>query len=200
MKNAVEKALINSHSYSEYRRVVSDLLFEGKSTGNEQSEDLINYTNLNETRMNRLDKTIQIPEENVLKMQTLKKEYIWLILAEGWCADGAQLLPIFNKMANASDKIESKIVFRDENEDLMNLFLTNNARAIPKLIVIEKETGKVCDDWGPRPQDATELIKNYKEKFGVVDATAKSDLQMWYFHDKGLSTQNELINLMLDLE
>ena len=82
----------------------------------------------------------------------------------------------------------------------MNLFLTNNGRAIPKLIVIEKETGKVCDDWGPRPQEANELIKNYKEKDGAVDATAKSDLQMWYFHDKGLSTQNELVNLMLDLE
>jgi len=199
MKTVVEKALFNSHTYSEYRKVVSDLLLEGKSTGNIQSEDLINYTNLNETRMNRLDKTIRVPEENILKLQTLKKEYIWLILAEGWCADGAQLLPVFNKIANASDKIESKIVFRDENEDLMNLFLINNGKAIPRLIVIEKETGKVCGNWGPRPQEANALIKNYKEKFGVVDATAKANLQLWYLHDKGLSTQEEIINLMQTL-
>jgi len=199
MKTVVEKALSNSHTYSEYRKVVSDLLLEGKSTGNEQSEDLISYTTLNETRMNRLDKTLRVPEENILKLQSLKKEYIWLILAEGWCPDGAQLLPVFNKIASASDKIESKIVFRDENEDLMNLFLTNNGKAIPRLIIIEKETGKVCGDWGPRPQEANALIKNYKEKFGVVDATAKANLQLWYLHDKGLSTQEEIINLMQTL-
>ena len=199
MKTVVEKALSNSHTYSEYRKVVSNLLLEGKSTGNEQSEDLISYTTLNETRMNRLDKTLRVPEENILKLQSLKKEYIWLILAEGWCPDGAQLLPVFNKIASASDKIESKIVFRDENEDLMNLFLTNNGKAIPRLIIIEKETGKVCGDWGPRPQEANALIKNYKEKFGVVDATAKANLQLWYLHDKGLSTQEEIINLMQTL-
>lgn len=200
MKTAVEKALFNSHSYSEYRKLVSDLLLEGKATGKEQSDDLINYTNLNQSRMNRLDKTMQVPEENILKLKSLQKEYVWLILSEGWCADGAQLLPVFNKIANESDKIETKIVFRDENEDLMNLFLTNNGKSIPKLIVIDKETGEIRKDWGPRPQEANVLIKNYKEKHGLVDATAKSDLQMWYFHDKGLSTQEELINLMLDLE
>jgi hypothetical protein len=196
MESVVKKALLNSHTYSEYRKVVSDLLLEGKSTGNKQSEDLINYTNLNQTRMNRLDKTIRVPDENILELQTLKKEYIWLILAEGWCPDSAQLLPVFNKIASASDKIESKIVFRDENEDLMNLFLTNNGKAIPRLIVIEKETGKVCGNWGPRPKEANALIKNYKEKFGIVDATAKANLQLWYLRDKGLSTQEELINLM----
>ena len=199
MKATVAEALSNSYSYSEYRKIVSDLLKEGKSSGKEQSEDLINYTNLNEARMNRLEKTIKIPEQNVAKLQSLKKEYIWLTLAEGWCADGAQLLPVLNKIASESTKIESKIVFRDENEDLMNMFLTNNGKAIPKLIVIEKETGKICNDWGPRPAGAVDLIKDYKEKFGVVDATAKADLQMWYFHDKGLTTQEELINMMLNL-
>ena len=76
MKAALEDALSNSHSYSEYRKIVSDLLKKGKSSGKEQSEDLINYTNLNEARMNRLEKTIKIPEENIAKLNSLKKEYI----------------------------------------------------------------------------------------------------------------------------
>jgi hypothetical protein len=58
MKSIVAKALFNSHSYAEYRKLVTDLLLEGKSTGNEQSESLTNYSKLNETRMNRLEKTI----------------------------------------------------------------------------------------------------------------------------------------------
>jgi hypothetical protein len=201
MKTSIAKALFNSHSYPEYRKRVSDLLLEGKSTGNEQSEDLTLYSTLNETRMNRLDKTMKITDENSLKLKSLKGEYIWLVISEGWCGDAAQLVPIFNIMNIASEnKIELKIVLRDENEDLMNLFLTNKAKAIPIVIVIDKQTGDVLGSWGPRPKGAADFIKNYKKEFGAIDETAKNELQLWYLHDKGLSTQEELINLMLDLE
>lgn len=201
MKASVAKALFNSYSYSEYKKVVSDLLEVGKSTGMRQSEELTHYTLLNETRLRRLDKTIKISEENVSKLHALKKHYIWLVIAEGWCADGAQSLPVFDKMALETDgKIDLKIVFRDDNEDVMNDFLTNGARAIPKLIVIDKATGNVVGDWGPRPAGAVELIQNYKKEHGAVDETAKADLQMWYFHDKGVSTQNEIMELMQGLD
>lgn len=200
MKTSIAKALFNSHSYPEYRKRVSDLLLEGKSTGNEQSEDLTIYSTLNETRMNRLDKTMKITDENSLKLKSLKGEYIWLVISEGWCGDAAQLVPIVHKMAEESGKIELKIVLRDENEDLMNLFLTNKAKAIPIVIVIDKQTGDVLGNWGPRPKGAADFIKNYKKEFGAIDEKAKTDLQLWYLHDKGLSTQEELINLMVDLE
>jgi hypothetical protein len=54
--------------------------------------------------------------------------------------------------------------------------------------------------WGPRPEGATNLIKSYKEQYGVVDETAKTELQLWYLHDKGLSTMQELTNLMMHIE
>jgi hypothetical protein len=200
MKIPVAKALFNSHSYPEYRKLVSDLLLEGKSTGNEQSDDLKHYSELNETRMNRLDKTIKITDENSLKLKNLNNEYIWLVISEGWCGDAAQLLPVINKMAIDAGKIELRIVLRDENDELMKLFLTNKKKSIPVVIVVDKETGSVLGKWGPRPKGATDLITDYKKEFGVIDETAKTNLQLWYLHDKGISTQNELVNLMLDLE
>jgi hypothetical protein len=196
MKSIIAKSLFNSYSYLEYRKLVTDLLLEGKSTGNEQSEDLTHYTTLNETRMNRLDKTLSVPSVIAKELKKLKKNYIWLVISEGWCGDAAQLLPIFNKMALESQKIDLRIVLRDQNEALMNLFLTNNGKAIPKLIVIDQETGSVIDSWGPRPQGATDLILDYKKRFGSIDETAKTELQLWYLRDKGLSTQLELITLM----
>lgn len=197
MKNTVADALLNSYSYLEYKQIVSDLLLEGKVSGKEQSEDLLQYSILNETRMKRLDKTISVSEAVSLQLKELEKEYSWLVIAEGWCGDAAQILPILNKMALATDKIDLRIVFRDENDDLMNYFLTNGARAIPKLIIVDKESGKVCNQWGPRPQGATDLIKNYKAQFGVVDTEAKTQLQLWYLKDKGLSVQEELVEIML---
>lgn len=196
MKTSIAKALFNSHTYSNYRKIVSDLLKEGKSSGNEQSEALTHYSELNETRMNRLDKTIKIDPKIASQLKGLEKEYIWLVLAEGWCGDAAQLLPIMNKMALESDKIDFKVVFRDENEELMQHFLTNGARAIPKLIILEKDTTEVVGVWGPRPKAAAELIINYKKEHGVVDETAKTELQLWYLHDKGLTTQLEISQLL----
>jgi hypothetical protein len=52
----------------------------------------------------------------------LKSEYIWLVISEGWCGDAAQLLPIINKMAVESGKIDLRIVLRDENEELTVIF------------------------------------------------------------------------------
>lgn len=197
MKTYIGKALFNSHSYEEYRTLMADLLKVGKSTAVEQTEERTHYSELNEKRMHRLDKTMKITDENIVKLNSLNKHYIWLVLTESWCGDAAQILPILNKMVVQSDgKIDMKLILRDEHEELMNHFLTNKGKAIPKLIIIDKETGSVSGDWGPRPQGAIDLIENYKEKLGVIDETAKADLQLWYLHDKGVSTQNEIIQLL----
>ena len=201
MKSIVAKALFNSYSYSEYRKLVTDLLSEGKSTGDQQSESLTNYTKLNEARMNRLQKTVTISEEAISKLQNLNNHYIWLVISEGWCGDAAQILPIINKMALESNKkIDLRIVLRDQNDDLMNQYLTNGGRAIPKLIVICKEAGIVRTHWGPRPKGATELMADYKRDFGVIDEKIKTDLQLWYLADKGISVQKELVEIMENIK
>ena len=201
MDKTIGKALFNSHSYIEYRKIVTDLLRENKSTGNEQSDALTHYSSLNESRMNRLEKTMKILPEVASRLQALEQEYIWIVISEGWCGDAAQLLPIFDKMAEQSNgKIELRIVLRDENEELMNHFLTNKAKSIPKLIVINKATSGALAHWGPRPNGAVELIANCKKVHGVIDETLKADLQLWYLHDKGVATQSEVIDMMLDLD
>ncbi|WP_264535317.1 thioredoxin family protein [Flavobacterium sp. N1736] len=201
MKSIVAKALFNSYSYPEYRKLVTDLLSEEKSTGNEQSESLTHYTKLNEARMNRLEKTIKISEDVISKLQNLNNHYIWLVISEGWCGDAAQILPVINKMAIESNKkIDVRIVLRDQNDDLMNQYLTNGGRAIPKVIVICKEAGIVRADWGPRPKEAAELMINYKKEFGVIDEKIKTDLQLWYLADKGISVQQELVQIMENIK
>ena len=196
MKTIITQSLKKSYSYQEYRNQVSTLLKEGKSTGNEQSADLTHYSELNEVRMNRLDKTMVVPAENIKRLQAINSEMIWLVISESWCGDAAQILPIINKMAEQSEKIDLKIVFRDENEELMDLFLTNGTKSIPKLIVLDKNSLEVLGDFGPRPTEARQLILDYKATHGIVDETAKTELQKWYLHDKGLSTQREILKLM----
>lgn len=196
MKNIFEESLKKSYSYNDYRTLVTKLLENGKSTGNEQSEDLTHYSLLNETRMNRLDKTIKVVEEVSKQLKNITQKQIWLVLSEGWCGDAAQILPVINKMAEETENIELKIVLRDENDSLMNLFLTNSNKSIPKLIILDAESLKLIADWGPRPEPARKLISDYKEKHGVVDEPVKVELQKWYLQDKGISTQKEIMQIM----
>lgn len=196
MDALIEKSLNNSYTYTEYRNHISQLLLEGLSTGDTQSEDLTHYSTLNEVRMNRLDKTIRVPHEILGKLSDLKKEHTLLVISEGWCGDAAQILPVINKMAEASGNLDLRIVLRDENSELMDLYLTNGARSIPKLVLVDTETGTVRGSWGPRPAGAIQLVKEFKEKHGAFTAEAKTELQKWYLHDKGLSTMEEIALLL----
>mgnify|MGYP006076640713 FL=1 len=195
MKEIIENSLKKTISYTNYRALVSDLLVEGKSTGPEQSEDLTNYSLLNDRRMKRLDKTIKISEETIQEFQKVSAPQTWLVITEGWCGDAAQNLPVLNKIATASDYIDLKVVLRDENLALMDLFLTNGGRSIPKLIALDKDNN-VIDSWGPRPATATKMVADYKEKNGVLDPEFKQDLQVWYNKDKGQSVQEDFVSLV----
>lgn len=194
MKSIIQSALQNSCSYNEYRTLVSNLISEGKSTGHEQSADLLHYSELNEVRMKRLEKTLKLDGEVEKALQNLKSKQTWLVIAEGWCGDAAQILPIIKLMADASENIDLKIVLRDENDALMNQFLTNGAKSIPKLLLLD-ENSNLINHWGPRPEAAKNLILDYKAKNGIVDEAAKIALQKWYLDDKGISTMKEIAGL-----
>ncbi len=200
MSTLTEKSLNNGFTYSEYRDHISQLLAEGLSTGATQSEELSHYSTLNEARMNRLDKTIHIPQEIGERLKSLKKAHIFLVISEGWCGDAAQIVPVIKKIADATDKLELVIVLRDDNDDLMNEYLTNGARSIPKLVLVEKDIHIARGSWGPRPHGAAKLINDYKERHGIIDEDAKTELQKWYLNDKGLSTMEEITILLENAE
>lgn len=191
IKNSLKRGV----SYSTYRTLIKGLLIEGKSTGNEQTEERFTFSKLNDKRMDRLDKTLQITAETQSFLNQLKNSYTFLVIAEGWCGDAAQILPILNKISEASIKISLKIVCRDENDALMNEFLTNGSKSIPKVIVVDSNN-KIINSWGPRPFIATKMVQEYKAKNGVIDTEFKRDLQIWYNKDKGNSTQQDIVKLL----
>ncbi len=195
MQEIIKVSLGRGVTYEQYRQQITQSL-EGKKLDGTPPEDMVHYTLLNETRMNRLEKTMTVAEDVKFSLKKLQKKYVWLVLSEGWCGDAAQILPILHKMEQTASKVKLTVVFRDENEPLMDLFLTNGSKSIPKLIILDAETNRVLADWGPRPKGASDLIKQYKAEFGVIDETAVNELQLWYLHDKGMSTQREIAEIM----
>jgi thioredoxin-like negative regulator of GroEL len=195
MKQLIAKSLENAISYSEYRTLVHDLLTDGKSTGPVQSEALTNYSLLNDRRMKRLDKTIKISNQTKAVFKSITEKQTWLVLSEGWCGDAAQNLPVIHKLATENKNITLKIILRDEHLAVMDLFLTNGGRSIPKVIVLDAQNN-VQHTWGPRPTLATKIMADYKAKKGSIDAQFKQDLQVWYNKNKGRSVQEDFVKML----
>jgi len=196
MKQLYEQSIEKSYNYNEYRALVDNLLSENKSTGDVQSDEILAYSKLNAQRMSRLDKTMQIEATVQTALQDVAKKYIWLVLSEGWCGDAAQILPIMNKMAELSTAIDLRIVLRDENEALMDEYLTNGGKSIPKLIIIDADSMAEVAHWGPRPTAAVALVEELKKEYGGFNEALKTALQKWYNDDKGVSVQKEIMSLL----
>ena len=196
INKTISESLNNSMTYAEYRTLVTNLVDQHSTTGNEKTEDLINYTILNDKRMKRWDKTVKVSEEMKSIINKLNRKVTWLLITESWCGDAAHIVPVINKVAELNDNIDLRVVLRDENEALMNQFLTNGGKAIPKLIIIDNLTNEVLNTFGPRPTVATNMVNAYKAEHGMLTIEFKEDLQRWYNKDKGQSTIEDLVQLI----
>lgn len=192
----IERAISAGMEYKEYRELVHQLAENRQTSGPEQLESLINYTELNNRRMKRWDKTIKIDEEVKAKIAKIDTKLTFLVLSESWCGDAAPSLPVMNKIKELNPNIGFKIVLRDENLDLMDQFLTNGSRSIPKLVILDEEKQEVRAEWGPRPSTATQMVQAYKEEHGKLTSEFKQDLQVWYNKDKGKTILSDLLELL----
>ena len=194
----MKKYLEKSMTFAEYIKLIDDLLLDGKTTGPNQSEAMFNYGKLNRQRMHRLEKTVVLNDSLREKVQNNKRKMIWLVITEGWCGDAAQNIPIIEKIAGASGgSIENRYVLRDENLELIDAYLTHNARSIPKLIALDAVTLEEIGTWGPRPQAAMDLFFELRTR-GLEKPLIMENLQRWYIADKNQSIQMEFEKLLED--
>ncbi|HEY0458808.1 MAG TPA: thioredoxin family protein [Pyrinomonadaceae bacterium] len=193
MKEYIEKGM----TFAGYIKLIDDLLLDGKTTGTNQSEAMFGYGKLNRRRMHRLEKTVSLDESLREKVQNNKRKMIWLVITEGWCGDAAQNIPIIEKIAAESALIETRYVLRDENLELMDAYLTNNARSIPKLIALDAATLAVIGTWGPRPKESMDLFIELRER-GLEKPLIMENLQRWYIADENRTIRKEFEKLLED--
>ena len=192
----VSQALEHSWDYEGYRELVRKQVDEGRTSGLNQSEAYVYYTLLNHKRMRRWEKKTTLPDHLKAALSGLEQPWIWLVLTETWCGDAAPVLPIMDAFASHSDSLELRIALRDEHKGLMDLFLTNNARSIPKLLMVRPSDYEVVASWGPRPQEAAQMVAAYREEHGKLTEELRMSLQKWYNTDRGESIIRELSGLL----
>ncbi len=183
-------------SYNEFYEWMKELSKEGKSSGEDQSEVMAEYTSLNNKRMKRLNNTVNLQPEFIGLIEEIKKPQIWYLITETWCGDSAQNLPVIAKIAAASkEQIDLRIILRDENPEWIDKYRTNGGKSIPKLVSFDQE-GEELFSWGPRPLSAHHIMLNWKENpLEVTKADFEKELHTWYAQDKSLSLQKEFVEI-----
>ncbi len=187
------------YTYESYLKAFETWVQNKQSSKPSASEALIEFTRLNLARTHRLHKTIEL--DPVLKRAVINIEHThtWIVLTEAWCGDSAQNLPIIAELEKLNpEKIKLYIVLRDENPHLMNNYLTNGAKSIPKLIAFDNTLGKVVFTWGPRPGPVQAMLYAWKKnQGGKTWNDFEKELHSWYAKDKTETVQAEFLNIFI---
>lgn len=150
------------------------------------------YIAINQQRVKRIRKTVRLTDATQTAVETLPGGLKWLVITEHWCGDGAQILPVVEAVEQlAGGKVEVRALFRDQNLEVMDAFLTNGARGIPKVVGMDAE-GRVYGTFGPRPEEASDLVKKIKADPDRAH-TYSEVLHKWYAADKQEAIQRELV-------
>lgn len=152
---------------------------------------------LNFARSTRVGKQFVPSDEIITAINKISNPQIWLVLTELWCGDSAQNLPVLAKISELSNNVELQILLRDSNLEIMDQYLTNGTRSIPKLIAFDEE-GNELFRWGARPAAAQQLINGLKET-GLQKNEWLIELHKWYANNRGKEIEKELLKLLSNL-
>ena len=197
MTNRIDPAMFKrTFSYEEYLVFIAELVDKGLTSGPDQSEKLTHFTKLNFQRLKRVFRTLNLSLETVASAKNVQSEMLWVVIVESWCGDVPQNLPFMEAISQITDNINLRIILRDENSEIMDQFLTNGTRSIPKLICFDPNNFEVAGTWGPRPAGASELVKTLLKDPEVTKERRIEAVQRWYLQNSGEQLQSELCSLL----
>ena len=110
----------------------------------------------NQERFAANERRFELDLKDLAVFQKLAKPVNVLVIAEDWCGDVIDNLPILGRIAQSSQKLNLKVFLRDKNLDLIDQYLKEGKfRSIPVFVFLDdnfSELGRFIE----RPQVVTE--------------------------------------------
>lgn len=108
-------------------------------------------------------------------------------ITEDWCGDAMMNNAILRKITEAAG-VEVRVVLRDADTELIDRYLTNGGRSIPKYLLLDAQ-GQVIATWGPRADLVQEYVMGEKAKLPEAGSEGFEEAQRAIFEE--LTTQLE---------
>lgn len=179
-------------TYTAYTEAWEEKLNRSMAELSSDERRYLHYVRYNWERAAAVEQAYTASAELKEVMAAISSPQLWMVLTDDWCGDSAFSLPIIARAASLSDQVTLRILRRDDNLDIMDQYLTNGSRSIPKLVAFS-EDGEELFQWGPRPADAAAL----REKLIAEGAEGKDVVEQligWYEDGGYEDVEEELIS------
>lgn len=123
----------------------------------------------NRDRLEANEKTVTFADEDLAFFTQLTQPLHALVLAEDWCGDVINNLPVLGRLAAESGKLDLRIFLRDQNLDLIDQYLKEGQfRAIPVFVFFDA-TFHELGHWIERPAHITTLQAQMRSDLFAYD-------------------------------
>ena len=185
-----------SISWAEYYAIAKSYVEAPDKPELYQNEKMLRYTAENIGRIDHILKTINIESKLYNALSSVTHDMIWLVLTEPWCGDASQVVPVLYTIASCTDHISFRIIQSDAHPEILDAFLTNGSRSIPKLICLKADSLEVLGTWGPRPAALQQIVQEQKDNPDLSFGAKVRMVHQWYAADATASIQEEFIDLI----
>lgn len=98
----------------------------------------------NRERLEANERSVQLRAEDLAAFKNLPQPLGVLVLAEDWCADVIDNLPVLERIAQESGKLTPRIFLRDQHPDLMDQYLKDGQfRSIPVFVFFDQQFNEI---------------------------------------------------------
>ncbi len=118
----------------------------------------------NQERFDQTYQNLNIDPQAIEQIKILPQSLDVLVIAEDWCGDVINNLPILGKLAKESGKLNLHVFLRDQHEDLINQYLKEGKfKSIPVFVFFDeqmRELGRFIE----RPDAVTQLNEESRQQ------------------------------------
>jgi len=117
-----------------------------------------------------------------------------LVITEPWCGDSLAIFPVVLSLFESAGA-EVRVALRDKNPDLIDQYLTNGGRAIPIVVLLNRD-GSERLRWGPRPAPAQAIVTEHREAVaaGTIERIeVHKKVRAFYAGDHGATIVKEFV-------
>lgn len=117
----------------------------------------------NRERFDDTERDVELDGADTAFFAALPESLNVLVLAEDWCGDVIANLPVLGRLAQESGKLELRVFLRDQNPELMDLYLNDGNRSIPVFAFFDQQFQPV-GHWIERPRRISELQQQHRRE------------------------------------
>jgi len=123
----------------------------------------------NRERLEANESAVELAAADLAYFQKLPQSLNVVALAEDWCGDVINNLPVLGQLAAASGKLNVSIFLRDQNLDIMDQYLKEGQfRSIPVFVIFD-ENFRELGHWIERPARIHEMLMAMRRNLFATD-------------------------------